>query len=118
MVIRTYSQFVKKHSDHFHARTRSSSSAKYSRKCNQLNVFRISICYIRKGIDVPPDKVSEVQPKQKVGLIAKLRQKVTHPFTRNYISERAEQLKTYVQKLEAELHIMENNESIQDLVFQ
>ena len=64
------------------------------------------------------DPNTSTELKKKVGLFTKLKQKVTHPFTRNYISENAEQLKEYVEKLEAELFAMENNLSIKDLAVQ
>lgn len=55
---------------------------------------------------------------ENAGLLDKLRMKVKHNFTKEYISDSAEQLKEYIAKLEKALATMEENENIQELVIE
>ena len=68
--------------------------------------------------DVSKQENLAQESKKTEGLFSKAKQKVTHHFTKNYISDNAEQLKKYVEKLKTELFTMENNISIKELLMQ
>ena len=65
------------------------------------------------------DNASALLPEDNVQnekFFAKMKRKIAHPFKRNYISERAEKLKRYAEKIDTELFEMENDKVIRDLV--
>ena len=51
-------------------------------------------------------------------IFAKIKRKITYSFTKKHISDSAEQLKSYLEKLVQELIAMETNPSLQELLFQ
>ena len=65
------------------------------------------------------DKASALLPEdnvQREKFLVKVKRKITHPFRRDYISERAEKLKRYLEKIDTELFAMENDKVMRNLV--
>ena len=65
------------------------------------------------------DKASALLPEDNIQnekFLAKVKRKIAHPFKRDYISERAEKLKRYAEKIDTELFEMENDKVMRNLV--
>ena len=64
------------------------------------------------------EKDENANKKDASGIFSKIKRKITHPYTKKHISDSAEQLKSYLEKLVNELIAMETNPSLQQLLFQ